>query len=71
VGEPPFILRPDHEHCGLYGAGAEPVQGFLAGVSRYSAGFLRVGVFSPKAGSKAIEVVRVRITKIGRQAIEG
>jgi len=36
-GRPPRLPRNlllDHEHGGLYGAGAEPVQGFLAGVSR-------------------------------------
>ena len=29
------MARPslDHEHGGLHGAGAEPVQGFLAGIS--------------------------------------
>jgi len=43
-GRPPRLPRNlllDHEHGGLYGAGAEPVQGFLAGVSRCSAGFSR------------------------------
>jgi hypothetical protein len=32
------------QHSGLYGPGTEPIQGFLARVSRYSAGFLRIGV---------------------------